>query len=61
MRGEGRAARMGELRNVYGILIRKPVGKRAMGYLRIAISIILKWMLINDMGVLIRLAEDGVQ
>jgi hypothetical protein len=52
---------MGELRIVYGILIRKPVGKRAMGYLRIAISIILKWMLINDVGVLIRLAEGGVQ
>jgi hypothetical protein len=34
MRWEGQAARMGETRNAYGILVGKPEGKRPLGRLR---------------------------
>jgi hypothetical protein len=46
MRWEEHVARMGEMRNAYKILVRKPEAKRALGEdLDLDGSIILKWIL----------------
>jgi hypothetical protein len=45
MRWAGHVARMGEKRNAYRILVRKPEGKRALGRQNVGGWTILKWIL----------------
>jgi hypothetical protein len=52
MRWVGHVARMGEKRNAYRLLVRKPEGKRPLGRRRLGGWIILGWILERWDGVM---------
>jgi hypothetical protein len=44
MRWSWHVARMGEIRNAYKILVKKPEGKRPIEYLGLDVEIMLEWI-----------------